>query len=558
MKLSDYAAEKIAGLGIRDVFTVTGGGAMHLNMSLGLCPQLRCVYNHHEQASAIAAEGYARLTNKMPLVCVTTGPGGINALTGVFGAWTDSIPMFVLSGQVKYSTTVRSSGLSLRQLGDQEFDIAKAVSGMTKYAVMITDPYETGYHIERAFRLAAHGRPGPVWLDIPMNVQGADIDPARMRKYDPAEDAEREPPPIPAAAVAEIIEKIRSAKRPVMLVGTGVRLSGAHEEFLKAVEALNIPVATAWNAHDALEETHPLYCGRPGTVGGRAGNFAVQNSDLLLNIGCRMNVRQVSYNWENFARVAYKISIDIDPAELEKPTVRPDMPVCGDCADFFRQVMKMPPLEPKADWLGWCKERLRRYPAVTDEMRRETGQVNPYVFMDRLSDALDENAVTVCSNGSAVVMTFQALRIKKGQRLFSNSGCASMGYGLPAAIGAAVASGGPVVCMEGDGSLQMNIQEFQTLVKNGLPVHVFVINNAGYHSIRQTQRNFMGGRLAGCDCESGVDFPDLEKISAAYGLPFFRIRENSELARQISAALAYKGPCVCEIMADPKQDFEPK
>ncbi|OGC92568.1 MAG: acetolactate synthase [candidate division Zixibacteria bacterium RBG_16_53_22] len=562
MKLSDYVAERIVEAGIRHVFMITGGGAMHLNNSLGKHPRLEVLFNHHEQAAAMAAESYARVSGKCALVCVTSGPGGTNAITGVLGAWQDSIPMLVVSGQVRYDTTVRSTGIKLRQLGDQEFDITKAVESMTKYCVMVTEPSEIRYHLERAICLAQTGRPGPCWIDIPMNVQGAAIDPAKLSGHDPAEDPEEVPPVVPPGTIREIIALLGKAKRPVVMAGSAIWLAGAQPEFLKLVDLLNIPVVTAFNAHDCIPSAHPFFVGRPGTIGDRAGNFAVQNSDALLVLGCRLNIRQIGYSWKTFAREAYKIVVDIDPLELAKPTVTPDLPVLADVGEVIRLLVRELPangLPGKGEWLEWCRQRKERYPVVLKEYWERDKLVNPYCFVEVLTEFLPEGQIIVTGDGTACVCTFQAAQVKKGQRLYSNSGCAPMGYDLPAAIGACVGSGrSRIVCLAGDGSIQMNLQELQTIVHNKLPIKIFVINNNGYHSIRQTQENFFGRPLVGCDPESGVSFPDMEKIAGAFGIPFVRCATHQDLTRTITGTLGGDGPSMCEVMVAPDQPFAPK
>jgi acetolactate synthase-1/2/3 large subunit len=495
-------------------------------------------------------------------VNVTTGPGGTNAITGVWGAWVDSIPMLVVSGQVKFETTVRASPLPLRQLGDQELDIARVVETMTKYAVMVTDPLSVRYHLERALYLATHGRPGPVWVDVPMNVQGARVDPDALRAYDPREDAVAFLTVDPDAAARELVTRLRAATRPVVLAGNGPRLSGMHAEFVALVEQLGVPVTTAWNAHDALWNAHPLYAGRPGTVGDRAGNFAVQNSDLLLVLGCRLNIRQISYGWQNFARAAFQVMVDVDAAELKKPTLAIDLPIHADLRDFIpalrRAVDEAGGAGDHAAWVAWCKERVARYPTVLPEYWEARGSVNPYCFMDTLFKALPENETVVTADGTACVVAFQAAELKPGQRLYHNSGCAPMGYDLPGAIGAAVATGRRVVCLAGDGSIQMNLQELQTIVTHRLPIKIFVLNNRGYHSIRQTQHNYFPDNIVGCGLESGLGFPDMEKIAAAYGLPFVRVAEHADMGAAIAATLDAPGATMCEVMLDLAQPFAPK
>jgi acetolactate synthase-1/2/3 large subunit len=561
MKLSDYVAEKVVEHGIRHVFMVTGGGAMHLNHSLGTHKDLECIFNHHEQACAIGAEAYYRLTNRLPLVNVTSGPGGTNAITGVYGAWVDSIGMVVLSGQVKWETTVRSTGLPLRQYGDQELDIEELVRPVTKYCVMVTDPLSIRYHLEKAMYLATAGRPGPCWLDIPLNVQGAQIDRDKLRGFDPAElDEPWKRTDLNATSVA-ILEKIAAAKRPVIFAGGGVRLSGRHAAFIDLVDKLGIPVVTGWNAHDAIWDTHPNYAGRPGTIGDRAGNFAVQNADLLLILGSRLNIRQVSYNWKSFARVAYKIWVDIDELELQKPTVKADMPVLASLTDLLpilaAHTYPGPSREHK-EWLQWCKERQRRFPVVLPEYWTNE-RVNPYCFMTVLFEQLPENQIVVTANGSACVVSFQAAVLKPGQRLWTNSGCATMGYDLPSAIGACKASGNkPIVCIAGDGSVMMNLQELQTIVGNRLPIKIFLLNNSGYASIFQTHRNFFAGVEVGGGPKSGVTFPDFGHLSEGFGLPFRRCSRHEDMSGAVAATMAIDGPAVCEVMLDENLSFAPK
>ncbi len=562
MKLADYIAQQLADWKVRHIFLVAGGGAMHLNDAIGKETRIRYVCNHHEQASAMAAEAYARITGQPGVVNVTTGPGGINALNGVFGAWTDSVPMLVISGQVKRETCMRSTGLTgLRQLGDQEADIIAMVGKITKYAAFIDDPRSIRYHLERAWHLAQAGRPGPCWLDIPVDVQGASIDPSALRAYDPAEDEAAWDHTLLSSQCEEILGRMQAAKRPVILAGTGVRAAHAVAEFRTLVRRLGIPVTTAWT-HDLIASDDPLYCGRQGTIGDRAGNFTVQSADLLLILGSRLTIRQTSYNWHSFARNAFKIQVDIDAAEFRKPTVRPDIAVHSDLKVFLRDMLE----QCDADnyhagrhdkWLNWCRERLRRYPAIQKRQRLPGPPLNPYSFIDRLSNALAEDDVVICGNATACIVPFQALRLKEGQRLISNSGSASMGYDLPAAIGAAFARPGKrVICLAGDGSIQMNIQELQTAVHHHLPLKIFVLNNSGYLSMRMTQSGFFG-RLMGEGTTSGVSFPDMVKVACAYGIPSVRIDRDSQFS-QVEQSLNADGPALLDIVLDPTQEFEPR
>jgi len=559
--IADFLVEK----GVKHVFTVTGGGAMHLNDALGHKEGLTSIYNHHEQGSAIAAEGYARLTGKIAVCCVTSGPGGTNAITGVMGGYLDSIPMFVLSGQVKRETTLWSTDVPLRQLGDQEFPIIDSVQNMTKYAVMVTEPDDILYHLEKAWFLANNGRKGPVWLDIPLDVQAAKVEKENLRRFEGSDEerslSAKENPSYSEETTKAILDKIHNAKRPVILAGTGVNVAKAKDEFLKAAAKLKIPVVTAWNAHDLMTDDNPYYCGRPGTVGTRGGNFVVQNADVLFVIGCRMNIRMISYNYKEWAKGAYKIVVDIDEAELRKPTVNVDMKVNADLKDVLKSInassYEANPIHEA--WVKWGRDIDAKYPACLPSYDDVKSPVNPYVFIDRFSNALSEGDKVICGNGSACVVTFQGFHVKKDQRLFTNSGCAAMGYGFPAALGACVAEEGKrVICVDGDGSFQMNIQELQTVVYNRLNIKIFIMNNNGYHSIRQTQTNLFTPPLVGVCDGNGLSFPDLEKLSAAYGIRYVRISDSSEVTSKTLEAISGNDPVLCEVVLSDKQTFSPK
>ncbi len=562
MKLSDYIISRLADWGVQDIFLVVGGGSMHLNDSIAREPRLRYICNHHEQASAMAAEAYARVSGGVGVINVTTGPGGINALNGVFGAWTDSIPLLILSGQVKRETLMSFRGLTdLRQLGDQEADIVRLAKGITKYAVLVDDPATVRYHLEKAYHLTKAGRPGPCWLDIPVDVQWADIDPANLKAYDPAEDASPSDPAQLAQLCRLVVERLAAAARPVILAGTGIRAANALPAFQRVIRKLGIPVTTAWT-HDLIATADPLFCGRPGTIGERAGNFVVQGSDVLLVLGSRLNIRQVSYGWDTFARAAFKIQVDVDPAELHKPTVRADLPIQCDLGVFLRELESQlqqhwNPNPAHGEWLDWCRTRREHYPVVQDRQRVSQSPINPYHFIERLFEGLAANDIVVCGNAAACIVPYQAAKLKPGQRLISNSGSASMGYELPAAVGAAVsANGGRVICLAGDGSLQFNIQELQTIVHHRLPVKIVVLNNGGYLSMRQTQSGFFG-RLIGESPASGVSFPDYAKVAAAYGISSARI-DHLACMNTLWDLLNAPGPALCEVILDPAQEFEPR
>lgn len=565
IRLSEYLAKILVSNGISQVFMLTGGGAMFLNDALGNQPGLKTVFCHHEQACAMAAEGYARVAGKPAVVNVTTGPGGINALNGVFGAWTDSIPMLVISGQVKRETCMATYKIpNLRQLGDQEADIIRMVQGITKYAVLVDDPKTIRYHVEKAIFLATSGRPGPCWLDIPVDVQSSMIDEESRAGFDPDQaDAAEQVPNQLSKLCREVIQKIQKSSRPVILAGSGVRHAGADDLFDRVIHRLGIPVTTAWT-HDIIASDDPLFCGRQGSIGDRAGNYAVQNADLLLVLGSRLCIRQISYNWQAFARKAYKIQVDIDQAELEKPTVKVDLPIVCDLRTFLRELdcqldRILLDIFQHADWLAWCQERRKKYPVVRNDAQdvEEKGKINPYNFLDFLFRQLATDDVIVSGNATACVVAFQVAELQKGQRLFSNSGSASMGYDLPAAIGASVAhSGKRVICLAGDGSIQLNIQELQTIVHYQLPVKIFVLNNQGYVSIRQTQQNFFG-RLTGESPASGITFPDMVRIASAYNIPACRL-EDASYRTQLPGILSTPGPILCEVVLNPAQTFEPR
>ncbi len=572
IRLADYVADFLASHGVTDCFTVVGGGAMHLNDAFGHHEKIRCTYNHHEQASAIAAESYARLNNKIAALCVTTGPGGTNAITGVVGGWLDSIPMFVISGQVRYDTTARyamqfTDGLPLRAVGDQEFDITNSVSCMCKYAAMLEKPEDIRYMLEKAWHLATTGRPGPVWIDIPVNYQGGYIETESLRGYDPTEDDKALPEPVSDEIVDTVLSKIAKAERPVIYAGGGIRLSGGFEAFQKAAERLGVPVVTYWNSVDLIEDDNPLYCGRGGNMGDRPGNFAVQNSDLLLAIGTRISIRQTGYSFDTWARAAEVIMVDIDKAEFKKPTIHVDMPVFADAKDFLEAIIRRTenaelPVCKNHAWREKCVEWKKKYPATLPRHYKENGETaNVFAFIKHLSDSLPENSLTAVSNGACCVVGHQNWTIKKGTRFIINSAIASMGYGLPAAIGLCIAGGRQdTICLEGDGSIMMNLQELQTIVTNRLPVKVFLINNQGYHSIRLTQNNlFKEHCKVGIGPESGdLSFPEYKRIAEAFGMPYFCAHSNEEMKKAVADTLAVDGYAFCEIFTDTVQVWEPK
>ncbi len=531
---------------------------MFLNDAVRAEKRLTPIFNQHEQACAMAAEGYVRAGNGMGVVSVTTGPGGTNALTGVIGQWLDSIPVIYISGQVKFTTTIMSCPkIGLRQLGDQEINIVDIVRPVTKYVATVLDVRELRRELKKALRIAIEGRPGPVWLDIPINVQNTQVEEADML---PDETSDTSTAVSPSAQdVATVLAMLRVAKRPAVIAGHGIRLAGAQQPFLAFVEALGIPVLTTFNGFDLISNEHPLFGGRIGTLGNRCGNFILQSADLLLSLGSRNNVRQISYNWENFGKQAKIISVDIDPAELRKTTLSPALAICADAEQFIgtlRRALAETPLLVPSDWLTWCQERCRRFPLTPETSVTGEGTVDAYLFIETLTSETSAEIVTVAGNGTACVALFQSGRIKPGQRMFWNSGCASMGYDLPAALGAAT-GGKKTVCIAGDGSIQMNLAELQTILNHKLPVKIFMLENNGYTSIRQTQNAFFKGARIGCDTGSGLALPDMLKLAQAYGYRTAEITRHADMRQTISSVLAGDDPVFCVVRLG-ENEFAPK
>ena len=561
MRVADFIATELSKIS-ENCYMVTGGGAMHLNDAIGKS-NLKITYCHHEQACSIAAEAESRLTNKPAVVNVTTGPGGINAINGVFGAYVDSIPMIVISGQVKRETLVRTYDNKWRQLGDQEVDIIKMVSGITKYAECIVDPDKIKYHLEKAIYYCTEGRSGPVWLDIPIDIQAMQIEPDSLEGYDPYEDINLGFKELLAEnGIKELINLLKKSERPIIYAGFGIWASNTQEHLLNFASQLNVPIVTSFNSNDLIHDDHKCYVGRGGTIGNRSGNFSIQSADLVIVLGSRLNIRLVSYNWKSFAKNAIKVGVDIDQLELEKPTCQFDLKIHSSLQYFFDKVIEYSDNMSNLDfaqWLTWCKKRLEMYPVCLAEYWENSDSVNPYCFVEELFNHLAENETVVCADGTACVVTFQGMRVKPGQRVFHNSGCASMGYELPASIGAFLSERSKrVICIAGDGSIMMNIQELQTISGNNMPVQIFILNNKGYHSIRQTQQNFFQDNIVGCGTDSGLTFPDFEKIASAFDFPFYRISNHEELKDKLPEILNSKNRFICEIMLDLNQHFSPK
>ena len=565
IKVSDFIFKHLVEKhDIHHCFLVTGGGAMHLNDSIGHTKGLTYICNHHEQASAIAAEGYYRACGKLCVTNVTTGPGGTNAVTGVLGQWLDSIPGLYISGQIKTSTMKGTyPDLNLRQLGDQEADIVSIVKPITKYAVTVTNACDIKYELDKAIAIALGGRPGPVWLDIPLDIQGAMVDETKLRDFDPQELVDEVKHELVDRQIDELIGRIRQAKSPVIYVGNGVRLADRVDKFITLAEKLQIPVVTAISGSDIIWHDHPLCFGKPGICGDRLGNIMVQNSDLLIILGTRLSIRQVGYAYDLLAPKAFKVMVDIDRAEMEKPTLSINMPVHALLSEFIDKLwdkVKGEEMPSFAEWRAWGRTIEKELPTLFDDNLSTPGYVSSYVFADELFRQLESGDVVVTGNGTAYTSTYQAMKVKKGVRVFANQGCAAMGYDLPAAIGAIVANqNGKTILVTGDGSIQMNLQELQTLVTYGFPLKVFVLENEGYLAIKTTQKSFFGGHFTGSNPASGVICPDMQRIAGAYGIPFRRICEEGEaLQTAIRQTLAEEGPAICEIIMHPEQTLFPK
>ena len=566
VKVSDFIFQYLVeNYGIRHCFLVSGGGAMHLNDSIGHTKGLEYICNHHEQASAIAGEGYYRACGKLAVTCVTTGPGGTNAITGVLGQYLDSIPGLYISGQIKTSTYKHTYPyLNLRQLGDQEADIVSMVTPITKYAKTIYNPLDVKYEIDKAIAIALDGRPGPVWLDVPLDVQGAMVDETKFKEFDPATEMID---PVKHALVDEqvkqLIDKIKLAKSPVIYVGNGIRLAKRENEFITMAEKLNTPVVTAISGSDIIWHDHPLCFGKPGICGDRIGNIMVQNADLLIVMGTRLSIRQVSYAYDLLAPKAFKVMVDIDLAEMQKPTLNIDMPIHVNLSEFIDKMLETLKNEKKlpefTEWRAWGRAIEKKIPTLFDDNPDSEGYANSYKFADELFKQLHDGDVVVTGNGTAYTCTYQAMQVNKGVRVFANQGCAAMGYGLPAAIGACVSNeNGKTICVTGDGSIQMNLQELQTIVTYKLPLKLFVLENESYLAIKTTQKAFFNGHFTGSNPASGVVCPDLKRIAEAYGIPFARVSSNEALLSTISDVLNVDGAMICEVRMHPEQTLFPK
>jgi acetolactate synthase I/II/III large subunit len=560
VRVGDFVASYLVSLGISHVFLVSGGGMMYLLDGLRCNKDITFVCAHNEAAAAIMAEGYSRVSENIGVVFVTTGPGATNAVTGAVDAWVDSIPMLVISGQCKRSQNVQNSGIEgLRSLGGQEVDILPIVKSFTKYSAMVNDPKLIKYHLQKAVYHAKSGRPGPTWLDIPLDVQSSLIDINNLESFTPSEEKLDEV--LLDRQVSETLKLLHEASRPVIIVGNGVRQAGACKEFLTLVDKAHVPIVASKLGQDLIDDSHPYYAGFAGSKGTRAGNMAMQNADLILSIGCRLAIPFVGYEYELFARGAKKIAVDIDPRELIKPTIKIDVPINCDAKIFINKLLdrlSSAQLKEYKEWVDKCRYWKNKYNTSPEGLSKKNTPACSYNLFDRLSRLLDSNAIIIADAGSVYCIISQAFKVKYGQRVITPACLGSMGLSLPLGIGACyAANGATVVAVTGDGSLQMNIQELQTMFHNQVPLKLVVVNNNGYVSIRNSQDSYFQSRYAGSDPNSGVSCPDLKKIAYAYGIPYESIRDENELERMLENIIDHPGPIICEVYTDTQQKIIP-
>ena len=558
IRVADYISRYLVEIRVPDIFTVSGGGIMYILDGLKCNSSMNCICAHNEAAAAVMAEGYARTSNNIGALLVTTGPGGTNAVTGVVDAWVDSIPLLVMSGQSKRSQNVYNSGIpELRTLGGQEVNILPIVQSFTKYSAMVNDPEKIRYHLDKAVYCAKSGRPGPSWLDIPLDVQAASIDPEKLEPFVPPE----KPYYNIDEQITEIYKLLIQSERPVIIAGNGVRLAGSEKPFLKLIDSLKVPVVVSKLGQDLIDYNHPYFVGFGGTKGMRAANFAMQNSDLVISIGSRLAIPFVGYEYDLFAREAKIISVDIDPNEMKKKTIKIDMTINADAKLFIEKMLAVSiadPLLEKVEWIIKCRHWKEKFDIITDDIKSQTEPVCSYNLFDKLSQILDEKAIAIADAGTVYCIISQAFKVKYGQRIIVPAALGTMGLSLPLGIGAYYAAkGAKIVAVTGDGSLQMNIQELQTVIHNKIPIKLFVVNNNGYVSIRNTQNAYFDGRFIGSSPESGVSCPDLKKIAYAYGIKYEAIHNQSELENKLKGIIDYDGPIIAEVFTDPNQQIMP-
>lgn len=557
IKVSDYIVKFLEQQAVKDVFMFVGGGSMHINDSIGNSKHIHYVACLHEQAAAMAAESYARCKNDLGVAIVTTGPGATNTLTAVAASWIESTRLFVISGQVKRSDSMIGTGV--RQMGVQEVDIVSMAKPVTKYAVYLDDPQRIRYELEKCVYLSQEGRPGPVLLDVPLDVQATRVDEDSLVGYTP--DNEQSASVISSEQLTELKNLIQNAKRPVLYAGAGVELADAKDEFVALAEKFQIPVLTTWNGIDVIWDEHPLYMGRPGAIGQRAANFIIQTCDLLITVGTRLASLQTGFNYEAYAKNAKLVMVDIDQAELDKAKLHPYMKICSDAKVFINSLLKADIQVPDhSEWIGICKNWNEKYPVINPSWREEAEVANSYVLVDSISSQMTADDV-YCGGraGTCVDTIIHAFKVKKGQKVIATKGLSSMGYGVPAALGAAIAfPGRNIVCDNGDGGFVMNIQELATIKRLNLPIKFFVLNNHGYATIVATQTNVFNKHFVGCDEASGLTTGDIKKIAEAYGFKTWSISHNSEIHPTVKEVLAYDGPALCDVQVSITQAIEPR
>jgi acetolactate synthase I/II/III large subunit len=555
MKVSDYIFQFVADQGVRHVFVVVGGGAMYLNEGLARQKRIEFVCNSHEQASAICAESYAKATENLGCALVTTGPGGTNAITGLAGAWLDSTPVLIVSGQVKRADRMfkpDGTPLGVRQLGPQEIDIVSLVKSLTKYAETVLEPQDIRYHLEKAVYLASSGRPGPVWLDIPLDVQAAPLDAGVLRPFDVREVPEPQLREALRPFVSRVIEKFNQAERPLLMIGNGVRLSRAVPEFRQARRLLQIPTAATWVASDLISSDDPLFAGRPGSLAARGANFAIQNCDFLLIVGARMDNPLTGFAPKNLARAAWKAMVDVDAAEIAKLDGALNDQLQADAGAFLRELLaQKEKIQPKdqAGWRARVKDWQLRYPLITEEHRKPDSLVSIFHLAEVLSEeTTPEDCVVSGSSGSGIEIFIFSYPTRSGQRVYHTAGLGSMGFGLPASIGVSLAKDRRrTICVDGDGGFQFNIQELETVARLNLPIKFFVLNNEGYASIRASQQAWFGSAFMGGDRTTGLTLPNLSKIAASYGIASYLIEDQKHLRADVRKVLAMPGPVVVDV-----------
>ena len=560
IKLSDYVIDFLVQKGISDIFMVSGGGIMHLVDSVGRNKGMHYYCNYHEQACAVSAEGYARIKKGISACLVTTGPGAVNALSGIVGAWYDSLPVLVISGQVRRDLIADYS--RLRQKGPQEGNVVAMAKPVTKYAKTILEPEKIRYELEYAFAQATSGRPGPVWLDIPLDVQGSMIEEDKLAPYDPQDSTPAQRRAKLSGDVRQVVEVLRTSKRPLLLGGNGIHLSQSEDLLHLLLERTGIPIVLPLTSKDLVAEDQPLYAGIFGATGQRRANFAVQNSDCILSLGAGLCCQKVGFNYNGFAPKAKKMVVDIDEGQLYHQPVKADLRVQADVREFMEELLHQLDhitlaLSPK--WIEACTRWKQRYPIILKEYYKDTKHVNSYVFMDTLADLLEKSDVLVAGSGLDTVSYYQAFKVKKEQRTMTSCNWGAMGWDLPLTIGACIANGKKkTVCVTGDGSIQWNVQELMTIRHYNLPVKIFIFNNQGFSSIRATQNAFFEGRFVGADRGSGISNPDFEKLAGAYGLGYEQIRNNEEIKKTAGRVLAAEGPVLCEVNIAIEQGITPK